>query len=357
MKSDDARKQRATSPGTFNPLVGLDSKSPEAAKARQIAEAANKGSKTAALGKEATRVINHRIANKLSAAEKRKIEDDKQQRAKAPKDFETQWKNDLREELAGSDKGGNKCAFDPWPLAALYAALNPNQALPFDQRAQALQRRHLKAEKRYTGPRTRSPTVQLDVAIKCLTLKQVIDGGKADDTRKGGAVLDAMMQCVAHGMVVPVWLAIAFIERARAPKLGFARRWADLSVFGPELPPRTDKRALQSDHAQARSYYISALKLMIADPGIRVGALYEEVAAREGGGNAVHVKKCLKRHEIRYTDFPTLDFARKYLNGRRTDAPADNNPDFTEVFDAIQLKWMETEVTDWPESDLSRFLE
>ena len=169
-----------------------------------------------------------------------------------------------------SDELGNVCAFDPWPLAEARRALE-DEASPPRQWA-ALFDAFKGLDEAWTGPLMRSPRMQLMAASHCLAVKRDIE---AND---GGAVLEAVAQCAAHGLVMPAWLAMAYVARYQRVVTGQCRDWTDEAAFGHALPLGSNVAGVKARVTDGPWGYEVATELLSQNPQRPIDrGLYEEV--------------------------------------------------------------------------------
>ncbi len=221
--------------------------------------------------------------------------------------------------ISHSDVNGNACPYDVWPYAEAWDRLM-NNPKPDETKATwqpelgRLFDAHKKAKRKYKGPLMRAPDQQKWAAEACLSLKKEIDAGD------GTAVLHAIAQCAAHGLVIPAWLAVAFTVRQQAVVYGDARDWVDAKSFG--SPMRKGENVLTVRAAmQLAPWAYDCAKQLLADNPTRAidGGLYADVA-NEIGSSSTNVQKWIKGY-LRACDFyvPLKYFKSRLLAGRTAD--------------------------------------
>ncbi len=80
------------------------------------------------------------------------------------------------------------------------------------------------------------PMFQLWAVNACNDLRPLIE---ADQANSGGAVLDAVYMCARNGLMMPDWLATAFMSRVRAVSDFKAASWDSPLSFGRPHPKGT----------------------------------------------------------------------------------------------------------------------
>lgn len=140
------------------------------------------------------------------------------------------------------------------------------------------------------GPFAMTPEFQVLAARRCLQLRPLIEAGD------GAAVMEAVAFCAARGLMVPGWLAAAFVVRNEAVSLGLARSWDDPLAFGPALPKGTNVAGIQAEKVLAPKAYEAATRQLAADPsaGLDKG-FYEQLGASIGFG-ATRAEQLVRMH-------------------------------------------------------------
>lgn len=158
----------------------------------------------------------------------------------------------------------------------------------------------------------------MDAAVECRRLRTKVDAGD------GGAVLDAVAYCAAHDLVMPEWLAEAFLSRHRAVGEGWARDWNDERAFGRAYPKGTNIAGIRAKVNDAPAAYHIAAELLAADPSRPFDhGFYEAIGARVGVGKTRAAE--LIQWFIGDNGSPPLEWLRSRLetNGRDIDAALD----------------------------------
>ena len=174
-------------------------------------------------------------------------------------------------------------SFDPWAVAAndlLFSSIT-NEPDPENHPVfiEWVRQYHLKvgAQKVWSGPLLRSPTEQVYAATFCLESKAAIESGD------GFAVMEAIAQCAAHGLVMPAWLAVAFVGRYQRVVSGACKGWGEGDAFGSAIPKGKNLAGLVAVSTFASWAYEVATELLSTNSSrpIDVG-LYEEIGVRIG---------------------------------------------------------------------------
>lgn len=199
--------------------------------------------------------------------------------------------------LTMSDENGNTCSYDVWPYAnawhrvSLIHVETSTEKLR-DQWPPELTRlveHHIEAKARYRGPLLRDPDRQQLAAETCLKLKEEIDAGD------GGAVLEAIAKCAAHGLVIPSWLAVAFVSRYNAVASGDARSWNDDNAFGPALEKGANARGVKAMMQMAPWAYEVAKRLLAEKPTRPIDAGFYAIVAKEIGSSQTNVQTWIRK--------------------------------------------------------------
>ena len=180
-----------------------------------------------------------------------------------------------------SDRIGQ--GFDPWPLAMLdelmgESAQSGTDGAQMDEWAR-LHREYLAADDAWSGALMRRPSEQRLGARRCVKLRHEIEAGD------GGAILDAVSVCAAHGLVIPGWIAFAFVERHQRVVTGECRSWSDAQAFGDALPKGGNVAGLYARVQTAPWAYEVATRLLSENPNRPIDrALFEDVGTEIGAG-------------------------------------------------------------------------
>jgi len=181
------------------------------------------------------------------------------------------------EHFAGFDHFG-ATPFDPWPIVYMFERLrvNPDDAVYLDM-WRAMFREQEAAQERWHGSMVRSPREQVHVASQCLMLRPAIEAGA------GGPLLEAIALCAAHGIGLPAWVAMPYVERYWSAQAGAFKGWEE--AFG---PIRGTVKAREA-RAMGLETYRAALALVEENPDKALNsAFFAEVGAIvERGHSAV----------------------------------------------------------------------
>ncbi len=218
--------------------------------------------------------------------------------------------------LAKSDENGNTCSYDVWPYAnawhQLQANLDPDSTVgQWQPELKRLGGLHKKANSKYKGTILRDPVRQNFAAQQCLKLKDKLDAGDS------GAALDAVALCATHGLVIPSWLAVAFVSSYQAVIYGDARDWNDKNAFDSAFPKGANKSGVRAKKQMAPWAYECAKRLLAEDPSRAIDAgLYEDVGSQIGASQSsvdAWIKKHLERHDFLV---PLAYYKKRLLAGR-----------------------------------------
>ena len=141
-------------------------------------------------------------------------------------------------------------SFNPWAMAfhdlrcESTQGLAPKVVASIHEAWQRQNKIFQEAERVWAGPLLHRPLLQRMAASFCLSVKTDIESGD------GFAVMEALAQCVAHGLASPNWLSVAFIERYQRVISGERKGWqvhtqigassfrVDLGVVHPDFAGR-----------------------------------------------------------------------------------------------------------------------
>jgi hypothetical protein len=206
-------------------------------------------------------------------------------------------------------------AFNPWPLAELDARLPDLTSQPSARVAtklkgwSKLQKKYTAADAAWSGPIIRRPLLQRQAAQRCIDLKHSIEDGD------GFAVVEAVAACAAHGLVIPAWLASAFVLRYQRVATGECRSWGDEQAFGSALEKGANVAGLKAKMQTAPWAYEVATRLLGERPSRPIDrALFEDVGAEIGAGQTkvqALIVEYLKRSDGLH---PPLVYVRDSLN-------------------------------------------
>lgn len=93
-----------------------------------------------------------------------------------------------------------------------------------------------------------------------LALRPAIEAGSGFD------VLEAVGECARCGLVIPDWLAEAFLKRYRAVSQARAKSWDDPQAFGAPYPKSTNVNAVRKARIIGVRLYSEASRLMNYPP-------------------------------------------------------------------------------------------
>lgn len=169
-------------------------------------------------------------------------------------------------------------AFDPWAVAANDDLLSSIKDTPDPEKSPVYiawvrhYRLKVDAQKVWNGPILRSPFEQVYAATVCLHVKARIESGD------GFAVMEAVAKCATHGLVMPAWLSVAFVERYQRVVSGASKGWGEADAFGSAIPKGKNLAGLVATSKFEYWAYEVATDLLCALPDrpIDVG-FYEEI--------------------------------------------------------------------------------
>lgn len=206
-------------------------------------------------------------------------------------------------------------AFNPWKMAFYDSILhkmepsidggkNPNFIEWIRARELCQQ-----AEKDWEGPYIQRPDAQVMAARFCLDWKRAIELGD------GTAVMEAVAQCAAHGLVLPGWLAAAFVEREQRVMLGMCKGWGDDEAFGSVIPKGSNLAGVRAAAQFQPWAYEVAIDLLLENPNQPIeGYLYEQVGEKIGR-KATLVQALIKSHCKNGFHAPLTVIRTGFLNG------------------------------------------
>lgn len=189
--------------------------------------------------------------------------------------------------------------FNPWRHAALEmledALVHQGRSLP-DARAQELQKARSDTYDLASAPDsqlfgTHHPYMQLAAAKECLKLRVQVEAGQ------GLAVMLALKQCIAHGLIVPGWLAAAFIAKTDAVEGGRARSWDDPLAFGTPYKSGKNISRVHTLRTVAPQAYLDGLQLLTDAPDTPLDKanFYEPLAEKHSMG-ATQMENALREY-------------------------------------------------------------
>lgn len=99
----------------------------------------------------------------------------------------------------------------------------------------------------------------------------------------GGAVLEAVSKCAAHALVLPGWLAAAFVLRVDKVHAGDEGSWDAPEIFGRAIPAGMNRNGVYGRQQVAPQAYSAALGLLQRDPDRPIDRCFYEDVGREVG--------------------------------------------------------------------------
>lgn len=140
------------------------------------------------------------------------------------------------------------------------------------------------------SPLMASPLLQSLAAASVNVLRPAVDAGD------GGAVLEAVALCLAHGLVAPGWLAAAFVMRYERTAVGDAKSWADTEAFGAAVPPGLNVSGVRARQQFGPRAYRVALQLLAEDPSRPIDKGFYESVGSEIGRSATATETLVREH-------------------------------------------------------------
>lgn len=202
--------------------------------------------------------------------------------------------------VLGLIRGGTESlktdSFDPWAMAhhdlKLDAVRNPS-SIECESMLEAweLQKAfYLEADRVYAGAFMHGPNAQVAAASFCLSVKNVIEAGD------GVAVMEAIAQCAAHGLVLPNWLSAAFIERYQRVMSGECKGWGEVEAFGAIVPKGKNLAGVVAVSRFSPWAYEVAVELLSKNANRPIDvSLYEEIGLTIGR-SATQVQSLIKQY-------------------------------------------------------------
>jgi hypothetical protein len=126
-----------------------------------------------------------------------------------------------------------------------------------------------------------SPLFQYFAVRTVLALQSGITAGSGFD------VLRAVAECARCGLVMPDWLARAFLNRYRAVTQFEAKSWDDPLSFGPPYPKGTNIRAKRKARSKGRELYVRVNALRAQHPDKSLVSAFDEVGTDMGIGKTL----------------------------------------------------------------------
>lgn len=177
--------------------------------------------------------------------------------------------------------------FDPWHHAALVRAAEAGDEGARQLLAEAFAR-YREARERYHGGLVRSPEEQIIGTMECLSSREAIERGD------GTALMRCVELCAAHGLVMPGWLAGAFVDRTVRVTMGEFKSWDE--AFGPPYPKGTNIAGVRARRVYGAWAYRVAASILADDPNRPLDrGFYEEVGERIGRSHS-EVSKLMKAY-------------------------------------------------------------
>jgi len=110
---------------------------------------------------------------------------------------------------------------------------------------------------------------------------QSINAMRAETDVSGFAVLACVRKCANHGLVMPEWLAYAFIRRYDRVLSCQAGSWDDESAFGKPYPKGTNLHALRKKRELRMQVWLHATRLINEDCNRPIDkGLFEEIGKK-----------------------------------------------------------------------------
>lgn len=199
--------------------------------------------------------------------------------------------------IRSSESADNESdSFNPWAMAfhdsryELTQGLNPKEVASIYECWLRQNNIFQEAERVWTGPFMHRPFAQRQAASFCLSVKTDIESGD------GFAVMEALALCVAHGLALPNWLSVAFIERYQRVVSGECKGWGEKEAFGSVVPKGKNLAGVVAVSKFGPWAYEVAVELLSIDPNrpIDVG-LYEEVGEKISR-KATQVQSLIKQY-------------------------------------------------------------
>jgi hypothetical protein len=155
----------------------------------------------------------------------------------------------------------------------------------------------------------RSPLFKSLAARRVLELREAIDSDN-----DGGAVLEAVAECAAHGLVLPAWLSTAFCVRYGRVVRGQCKDWTDSEAFGKAHGHGSNIAGVRARQVHGPWAYEVACELLSECPNRPIDrVLYEDIGSRIGRGHSQAFE--LIREYLASNDdlYPSLDYLKSRL--------------------------------------------
>lgn len=128
---------------------------------------------------------------------------------------------------------------------------------------------------------TEGPLFQYFAVRKVLALRPGIAAGSGSD------VLEAVAECARCGLVMPDWLARAFLKRYRAVTQARAKSWDDPLSFGAPYPKGTNIGAMRKARVKGLDLFLRVTALREKTPDMPLLEALEAVGSDMGIGKTL----------------------------------------------------------------------
>lgn len=119
---------------------------------------------------------------------------------------------------------------------------------------------------------------QYFAVLMVMSLRPGIEAGSGFD------VLEAVAECARCGLVMPDWLAVAFLKRYRAVSHARAKSWDDPLSFGRPYPKGTNIAAMRKARVKGPDLYLRVKSLREKNPEMSLLKALETIGAAKGMG-------------------------------------------------------------------------
>lgn len=140
------------------------------------------------------------------------------------------------------------------------------------------------------APLMASPLFQSLTAYAVNAMRPAVESGD------GGAVLEAVAKCAAHGLVLPGWLAAAFVRRVESVHTGDVASWDDPTAFGRAIPEGMNRNGVYARQQVAPQAYRAALDLLRLDPERPIDKGFYEDVGRAIGRSATSADDMIRTY-------------------------------------------------------------
>jgi len=159
------------------------------------------------------------------------------------------------------------------------------------------------------APLMACPLFQSTAANRVNGLRSAVEDGD------GGAVLEAVAACLAHGLVAPGWLASAFVLRVDRVAVGDAKSWAAPEVFGHAIPAGQNVSGVHTRQQLGPRAYDAALQLIADDPERPIDKGFFESVGKLIGRGATAAETLVREHVASGSGaWPALAELKPFLN-------------------------------------------